>query len=484
MSRVLPAHVVVVAAPSGSRRECCASRSTAHSCWRRCSRRARSPRRSRRGSALVAASRARRGVALGGHAARRARPQRARRRIGRAGDGVVVTTAEARTGTFAQRQFARRGRSTAPAKNGSSSSCRSAARRPRAPASACSRSSRRPRARERLRRAHLAAPAGRARRPARRPVARRRAAGRARRRRRPAAGVAATRVVARSRGRTARARRGGVLGDDNGLSDGLKQAFAGRGCTTCSRSVGENVVLLAGGVLAARRCWSASPGVGPRRCAGRDLRLRARGRPSALGDPGRRLGRRGLDRVAPRPAQRTPGMCCSSPRSCCSAGTRTRCSTPASSSRSPPCWRSSSSAAAHCGCSRGIRCPAAAARAGDLCGLRARHRADPLARGSGRSRSTAWSRTPWSSRLSRRCWAGVRGSGGRSVSPARGACLLGERVGRGVRRSLRGLVRGLPGCAGLGPSGGNCGRGGNGSVARGLPGRLRTRQSVMSVTGR
>ncbi len=95
--------------------------------------------------------------------------------VGRAGRVLVVVTGEPRVGRFdAARARARaRGSKGASSASASSSSCRSAARRRRARFSACSRSSSAPRGpAARLRRAHLAAPAGRPRRPARRRVAR------------------------------------------------------------------------------------------------------------------------------------------------------------------------------------------------------------------------------------------------------------------------------------------------------------------------
>ena len=81
---------------------------------------------------------------------------------------------------------------------------------------------------------------------------------------------------------------------------------------------GQNVVLVAGGALAL--AWLLGVRALDRRArrARRDRRLRARGRPAAVGDPGRDRGLARVARLADAAGCATPGTSCSSARSPCS----------------------------------------------------------------------------------------------------------------------------------------------------------------------
>jgi competence protein ComEC len=116
---------------------------------------------------------------------------------------------------------------------------------------------------------------------------------------------------------------GVVLGDDAALSYGLQNSFRRSGLYHLLAVSGQNVVLLAAGVLGL--AWLA----GLPRAAGHICALAAIG--------GYVLA------VGPQPSVIR------------AAGARTCCSTPGSSSRSPPCWPSSCSPGRCCGCSRATR---------------------------------------------------------------------------------------------------------------------------------
>ena len=201
---------------------------------------------------------------------------------------------------------------------------------------------------ERLRRDDLAAASRRPRRAASRPLASDRPPRRARRRRRQAAPSAR---AARSRpGSTASAAaivEGVVLGDEQSLSDGLRQRFRASGLYHLLAVSGQNVVLVAGGRaragVAARHPALARA---DRRARG-DRGLRARGRRAAVGDPRRGLRARSSRWPGSRRGRPTAGTSACWARSCCSRGTRTRCSTRASSSRSRR-WRRSSCSCRGC----------------------------------------------------------------------------------------------------------------------------------------
>ena len=142
-------------------------------------------------------------------------------------------------------------------------------------------------------------------------------------------------------GYRARSRRGRRPGRRRGPLRRVTPAFPlGPASTTCSRSRGRTLRcrrqrararVARGGSAASRRARGA-------RC---DRRVRPRRRRPAVGDPRRNRRSARLARVAHGPRQRIAGISCSSERSCCSPGIRTRCSTRASSSRSPPWSRSS-----------------------------------------------------------------------------------------------------------------------------------------------
>ena len=157
--------------------------------------------------------------------------------VDRGGRALLEITGEARTGAFELRipagsTASREGRSA----SGCSSSCRSAARRLRARSSTRSSSCACPRGPvARVRRAALAAPAGRARRPQGRRLADRRAPRRGRRARRSPPRLAAARRRARPDGAAARGdRRDRARRRRRALDRACSRASAGRGSTTCS----------------------------------------------------------------------------------------------------------------------------------------------------------------------------------------------------------------------------------------------------------
>ena len=113
----------------------------------------------------------------------------------------------------------------------------------------------------------------------------------------------------------------------------------------------------------ARACLARGRSAASRRARARSLRSARTSSPSvpsrqssAPASPERSARSRGS-----RPAPRIAGISCSSARSCCSPGIRTRCSTRASSSRSPPWSRSS------CSC-RVSRASSRATRSATSCG--------------------------------------------------------------------------------------------------------------------
>jgi competence protein ComEC len=130
---------------------------------------------------------------------------------------------------------------------------------------------------------------------------------------------------------------GVVLGDDNGLSPSLQTSFRRSGLYHLLAVSGQNVVLLAGGVLALAtllgvgtwRHWRRSAAT----CSPSDHRPRS----SARRSPAPLFRWHGSLH-----ASGTRSTFFSSPRSFFSPGTRTRSSTPGSSCRSQQCSRSSS----------------------------------------------------------------------------------------------------------------------------------------------
>ena len=159
-------------------------------------------------------------------------------------------------------------------------------------------------ARARVRRTHLAAPPRRARRAARRRVDSGRLARRARRRRRPPARAAGRSIAPGLTGERRAVLEGIVLGDGAALSPGLRQDFQASGLYHLLAVCGQNVVLVAARRADARLAARCEPLDRRARRARRDRRLRARGRPAAVGDPGRDRRRARLARVADRAAAR------------------------------------------------------------------------------------------------------------------------------------------------------------------------------------
>ena len=127
----------------------------------------------------------------------------------------------------------------------------------------------------------------------------------------------ARRATARrgSRGERRAVLEGVVLGEDQGLSDTLKQRF--RACGPLPPARGERVERRvrrrrrARAAAALRRLAALGRGGGARR----DRRLRARGRPAAVGDPGRSRRRARLARLAHGTGARPSGTRCCWPRS-------------------------------------------------------------------------------------------------------------------------------------------------------------------------
>ncbi len=128
---------------------------------------------------------------------------------------------------------------------------------------------------------------------------------------------------------------GVVLGEDEGLSEGLRDAFRTSGLYHLLAVSGQNVALLATGIVLFGVARPPSPARHRAHDDRGDRRVRARGRLAAVGRA-RGCGRRpGVDRLARRTRTRSAGGCSSRVRSSCSRGAPTRCSSRASSSRSP-----------------------------------------------------------------------------------------------------------------------------------------------------
>ena len=198
---------------------------------------------------------------------------------------------------------------------------------------------------------------------------------------------------------------------------------ARRASTTCSRSR----VRTSRSSPAARCCsrgWSGSlAGCGEsarsRRSAATSWRSAGSRRSSAPGWRERSRRSPGWPRV-----RAIAGTSCSSARRCCSPGTRTRCSSRASSSRSRPSPRSSSSCRALERRLEGYPVPALAAR---------RSSPSPARAGSRRRRSSGSSSAP---SRSTRCFANALAAP--AVAPLLGLALVAAALAaRAARRSLR-----------------------------------------------
>ena len=153
-----------------------------------------------------------------------------------------------------------------------------------------------------------------------------------------------------------------VLGEDQGLSDTLKQRFRASGLYHLLAVSGSNVAVVAGGALGLlflrRRVAPVGGGWGDRR----DRRLRARGRAAAVRDPGGDRRRPRLARVALRPAARRVARAAARRGGAARLESVPRARRRASSCRSPPCCRSSSSRRGSGASSTGIRCRTGAGR--------------------------------------------------------------------------------------------------------------------------
>ena len=343
-----------------------------------------------RGGAARGDARARRALRprsrAGGGAARgstRSTAARSSREVDRAARVAAVITAEPRVGMFEQRVFARVTRFGDAARR-RARAARAAARprrRPRAPASSLLAVVRLPRGprngfdeRTWLRRqgVHVVLKVDEwtRDRPPRRP----------RRSRRPPPAVAPRRIAPGLTGERRALVEGVLLGDDNGLTPGLQNAFRRSGLYHLLAVSGQNVVLLAGGVLGLAlllgvpRVWAH---LGALAAIGAYV-LAVGPQPSVI--RAAVSGRGGLGRLARGAGARPVARAARSRRSSCSPGTRTRSSTPASSSRSPPWSRSSWPSARSSRLARGLPGAADARRGGRGLGrVQRRDRADPLA---------------------------------------------------------------------------------------------------------
>ena len=191
-----------------------------------------------------------------------------------------------------------------------------------------------------------------------------------------------------------------VLGEDEGLSDELRANFRASGLYHLLAVSGQNVALIAGGVIllvvsdrtvALRRTRSSrsrrsvgtcSQSAGSRLSCGRESQ-------------GRSPRWRGLPR-----GRVIAGTSCCSARPCCWPGVRTRSWTPASSSRSRPSGRSSSSSLASSRPSPGTRCLTRSPRSSR----------SPARAGSQRRRSCSRSSESFRSTRSRRTRSLLRSS--------------------------------------------------------------------------
>ena len=200
-----------------------------------------------------------------------------------------------------------------------------------------------------------------------------------------------------------------VLGEDQGLSDGLRTSFRASGLYHLLAVSGQNVIFIAAGVLGLAYLARRAALAGRARGARRDRIVRARGRRAAVGDPGGDRRRARLAGLAVGAAARPVAL----PADRRARAARLEPVQPArrraSSSRSRRWSRSSSPPRGSSGRSRAIRC-----RAGSGTRSPCRSRAGWRPRrsccsSSARSRSTPCRRTRSPRRWSGRC-SGSRSS--------------------------------------------------------------------------